>query len=63
MREITLFREIGGVPYRLTIKGNTVIEIDPKGKIYPLYERDHYPQDRAPLRKLTRFVPADRIQW
>ena len=63
MREQTLFREIAGVPYRLTIRGNTVVDIDPQGKIYPLYQRGHYQRDRAPLRKVTRFVPEDKIEW
>ena len=63
MREITLFTQIAAVPYKLTIKGNTVIDIDPKGKIYPLYQRDHYRQDRAPLKKVARFVSSGAITW
>jgi len=63
MREVTCFRQIAGVPYRLRIKGNTVVDIDPEGKIYPLYQRDGYLRDKAPLRKVTRFVPQDRPIW
>ena len=63
MREVTLWRNIGDMPYRLTIKGNTVVDIDPEGTIYPLYQRDHYRRDRAPMRKVPRFVSKDRIVW
>ena len=59
----TVFKEIGEVPYKLTIKGNTVVDINPEGTIYPLYQRDHYLQDEAPLKKVTRFVSKDRILW
>ncbi len=62
MREVERFERIGGVPYRLRIKGNTVVDIDPEGNIYPLYQRDHYSQDKAPSRRVTRFVPEGRIE-
>ena len=62
MREVEQFERIGGIPYRLKIKGNTVVDIDPEGNIYPLYQRDHYSQDKAPSRRVTRFVSEDRIE-
>ena len=63
MRETTLFKYIGTAAYKLRIKGNTVVEINPKGTIYPLYQRDHYRRDKAPMKKVNRFVPDDRIIW
>ncbi len=54
---------IGNVPYTLVIKGNTVVSIDPPGKIGPLYERAYYRTHRAPLRKVRRFVPGAAIEW
>jgi len=53
---------IGNVPYRLQIRGNTVIAIDPPGRNGPLYERAYY---RQPVRwrKVDRFVPERRIDW
>lgn len=63
MREMTLFREIGARSYKLTIKGNTVINIDPPGTIYPLYQREFFRKDKAPLRKVTRFISSDTIKW
>ena len=59
----TVLREIGHAPYELTIKGNTVVDIYPEGTIYPLYQRDHYKQDRAPMKKMTRFVSNESIRW
>ncbi len=63
MREKTLFRVIGRLPYKLTIKGNTVVEIDPKGKINPLYQRDQYKLEKAPRKKVTRFASRETILW
>ena len=63
MREKTQFRVIGGSPYKLTIKGNTVVDIDPKGKINPIYQRDQYKQETAPLKKVTRFVSRETLLW
>ncbi len=63
MREKTLFRVISGFPYKLTLKGNTVVEIDPKGKLHPLYLRDRYKQGKAPLKKVTRFVYKETLLW
>ena len=79
MREESLFREIGRIPYKLTLKGNTVVDIDPKswdrvndgvynelvsdGELCPLYQRDHYRQDKAPMKKLPRFVSNEIIKW
>ena len=63
MRETTLFKYVGTAAYKLGIKGNTVIEINPQGAVYPLYQRDHYRQDKAPMKKVNRFVPDDRIIW
>jgi hypothetical protein len=60
----TLFRIIGGrFPYKLTIKGNTVVGIDPEGELCPLYQRGHYLGDEAPLREITRFVSSESIMW
>jgi len=59
LAEKSLFRVIGDVPYRLALKGNTVVDIDPQGTIYPLYQRDHYRANRAPMKKITRFVSKE----
>ena len=60
MVEKTLFHVIGDICYRLTIKGNTVVDMDPPGGSYPLYQRDHYKANKAPMKKITRFVSKER---
>ncbi|MBN1918822.1 MAG: hypothetical protein JW889_13030 [Verrucomicrobia bacterium] len=59
--EKTVFRVMGDVPYKVTLQGNTVVDIDPRGTVCPLYQRDHYKQHRAPMKKTTRFVPRETI--
>ena len=63
MREKTMFSVIGDKPYKLALKGNTVVDIDPEGEICPLYQRDLYKQDQAPVKKVTRFVSRETILW
>jgi hypothetical protein len=60
--ERTIQETIGGVSYKLEIRGNTVISIDPPGRNGPLYERTYY---RQPVgwRKVDRFVPEREIAW
>jgi hypothetical protein len=59
----TVQERIGNVPYTLTIKGNTVITIDPPGTVGPLYNRAYYSASAAPMRKMQRFVPEEEIHW
>ncbi|MFN8005667.1 MAG: glycoside hydrolase family 127 protein [Terriglobia bacterium] len=54
---------IGNVPYTLRLKGNTVVSIDPPGKNGPLYQRNYYLAQQAPLRKVERFVPEEFVVW
>jgi DUF1680 family protein len=63
MREKTMFSAIADKPYRVTLKGNTVVAIDPDGELCPLYQRGHYSQERAPMKSVTRFVSRERIRW
>ena len=50
-------------PYTLVRKGNEVVSIDPPGRYYPLYQRDHYRQDTARMRKVERFIPKEQVDW
>lgn len=60
----TCFRVIAAdTTYKLTVKGDTVIDIDPKGAICPLYRRDACKGDVAPMRKVTRFETGSTIVW
>jgi hypothetical protein len=49
--------------YTLTIKGSTVIAIDPQGTYCPLYQRAHYRENRVRWRRVNRFVSDERIGW
>ena len=49
--------------YACTFRGSTLVEISPRDDSptsYPLYLRDHMRKDKAPMKKVTRFV-ADRL--
>jgi hypothetical protein len=61
--ERTVTETIGDVPYKLTIKGNTVTTIDPPGKVGPLYQRAYFRANHAPMREVSRFVPDETIVW
>jgi hypothetical protein len=56
-------RAIGDLSCTLTVKGNTVVEISPRGEGCPLYERERFKQDKAPMRKTTRFVAEESVLW
>ena len=45
------------VHYKLTYRGNTVVDIEPKGTIYPLYERAQMRRGQAPMARYNRYVP------
>jgi len=49
--------------YQFVIKGNEVVVIDPPGRNYPCYQRQHYRVDGTRWKKTTRFVPDHAAQW
>lgn len=58
--ERTIHRVIGEIPYRLTLRGSNVVDIDPPGHAYPLYAN----QPTGELIRKTRFLPRiDQIVW
>jgi len=54
---------MGGKSYGLRIKGNEVVNIQPDGKICPIYQRDHYWHGPVRYKKVTRFCPQETINW
>lgn len=62
MEERTVKETIGGIAYRLVLRGSTVVSIDPPGKNGPLYLRAQY-RDQAAWRNVTRFVSQEHIAW
>src|SRR5437762_6318063 len=46
---------------RVTVKGNTVIEMNPRMSCYPIVRQEKYRTDTAPMRKVTRFVSTEEF--
>jgi len=55
----------GGLPYTLTFRGNTLVDVSPREDrgFYPIYQRDPCKQTIAPMREVTRFVAPRLIKW
>ena len=47
--------------YYAVCKGNDVVEIDPPGRIAPLYRRDHYRENRTRWVEKPRFVTSAHL--
>lgn len=62
--ERTIREKIGAQTYTLTVKGNTVLSIDPEGKNGPLYQdRAKYRSSEVAWKHVKRFVPEQDILW
>jgi len=53
---------IDGKKYKITFKGSTIIDIEPRqsGKVYAYYKREKYKLDKAPMKTIKRFV-SDKV--
>ena len=51
------------VPHTYTLKGTTVIDVDPPGRDGAIYRRERYRQDETRWKKVTRFVPEREFRW
>ena len=60
IHERTVKEKIAGKEYKLVIRGNTVVSINPPGKYCPFYQREYYSKNQMPWRPVTRFV-ADNL--
>jgi hypothetical protein len=56
---------LDGQEYTAAFRGATVVDISPRqvGVGYPIYERDGYRTDHAPLRRARPFVPDEILAW
>ena len=54
---------IMGDDFTYILRGNTVVHVDPPGRLYPIYQRDHYRGGRTLYKKMTRFVPQNELNW
>ena len=50
-------------PHTYTLKGTTVIDVDPPGRDGAIYRRERYRQDQTRWKKVTRFVPEREFRW
>jgi hypothetical protein len=55
----------GGLPYTLTFRGNTLVDVSPREDrgYYPIYQREQCKQTVAPMREATRYVAPRLIKW
>jgi DUF1680 family protein len=49
--------------FTLVRKGNEVVSIEPSGRYYPLYQRQHYREDTPRWRKVSRFISDEGVKW
>ena len=63
IHERTVVERIGNRDYTFAIKGNTVVSVDPPGRLCPLYQREYYRSGKAKWHRVTRFVSEEQIQW
>jgi len=60
--EWTTRRKVGSGDYTYTVRGNTVISVEPPGENCPIYEREYY-RDGVRWRHVKRFVSSEHIEW
>ena len=69
---VPLYYEMNWVPkYDLHFKGNTCVGIhfEPgdtvknKGIRIPAYQRDHFKQKKAPMKRVSCYVPQMTVKW
>lgn len=54
---------IAGVTCNLQIRDNTVVSITLGGENMPLYRRERFLQENAPMVRVKRFVSDQNIIW
>ena len=49
--------------YRILLRGNTCVAIDPPGANVPLFRRDHYRENETRWRTRVRFIADQQTEW
>ena len=49
--------------YEFTLRGNEVVDVYPRGRFYPLYQRSAYRLNTTCWKKVDRFVSNETIWW
>lgn len=55
----------GAAEFTCRFKGNTLIDINPRGTEpgYPIYVREQYKKDKAPMKRVERYVSPITMEW
>ena len=61
--ERAVMEKMGRVNYTLLVRGNTVVSIDPPGRICPLFQREYLRDSEPRWRKVQRFVADQQINY
>ncbi len=61
--EQTVRQTIADLPCELTLRGSTIIGIDPKGFYEPLFDREQMRSGEAPIIQRERFVADKPLAW
>jgi len=61
--ERTVKEKMGLVAYSLLVRGNTVVSIDPPGRLCPLFHREYLRDSEPRWRKVERFVADKQISY
>jgi len=54
-------RTIMSKDYALVVRGNEIVDIDPPGRICPIFRRPQYRQEKTRWRDVTRFVSEQEV--
>ena len=53
------------ITYKCHFKGNTLVDFSPRpdDRWYRNYQREHFKENKAPLKKVQRYVSSQTINW
>ncbi len=63
MSERTVQEKMGRVTYTLRVRGDTVVSIDPPGRLCRLFLREYLRDSEVRWRKVRRFVADRQINY
>jgi len=64
LRRVWIREDVGTASFDFKWRGDTVVEVRPKGMVVPLYQRAHMDREEAPFRsRPLRCAPEDFHLW
>ena len=61
--EKLMYRSLKGHEFWVTVRGFTVVDVEPHVEVTPIFQREKYRRPKAPMRNVKRFVSSQRIDW